>query len=398
MVIDFEADCKVVILGATGSIGLNTIDVLESSEKRYSIEVVTGNNNIKALADIAKRVKAKYAVTANNLHYEELSDYLSDTNINVSSGSEAINEAVSLPSDVIVVAIVGYACLEPVMIAVKKKCKIALANKEVLVCAGSLIMQEAEKSGAEIIPVDSEHSAVFQMIYNSDAENIEKIILTASGGVCRGLKKQDLKNLTPEKVIKHPNWNMGAKISVDSSTMINKGLEVIEAYHLFPVEKDQVEAVLHYESIVHAIVRYRDGSLVANMSEPDMRLPISVALNWPDRKECHIKPLDFSNIKSLNFDEIDSNIFPAFFLSKEALRVGNNATIALNVANEVAVDSFLSGNIAFSDISGIIEEVLSETEFHSVSNIEDVFESIEQSKANALFSVRKKQKDLCFFI
>lgn len=384
MVIDIEASCKVTILGATGSIGMNSIEVLEKSEKKYQVEVVTANTSVRELASIAKKVKAKHAVIADQSLYNELCNCLSGTDIKISAGLEALNEAALIPSDIVIAAIVGYACLSPVMLAIKRGCRLALANKESLVCAGNLIMKEVANSNTEIIPVDSEHNAIFQIIENNNIKNINKIILTASGGVCKNLNYEQLKHLKPEYVVKHPNWNMGAKISVDSSTMMNKGLEIIEAYYLFPVEKSQIEVVLHYESIIHGMIEYVDGSVIVQMSEPDMCLPISVALNWPNRLNGFIKSLNLSAIKSLNFCEIDNNLFPALSLSREALKIGDNAPTVLNVANEIAVQKFLNGSIAFTDIATIIEEVLHSTNFSRIENLDDVFDTINYTREKSL--------------
>lgn len=349
---------RITILGATGSIGLNTLDLIGRMPDRYSVEAMTANGNAKALADLARRHGARLAVVADPAAYADLKTELSGSGIEAAAGPQALIEAAVRPADRVMAAIVGAAGLAPTLAAVRRGAVVLLANKECLVTAGKLFMETARRSNAMVLPVDSEHSAIFQALDPVQKDAVEQITLTASGGPFRTWPRERLALARPEEAIRHPNWAMGAKISVDSATLMNKGLELIEAHHLFDIDADRLDVLVHPESIVHGFVAYRDGSVVAQLAEPDMRTPIAYALAWPLRIVTPTARLDLASHGKLTFERPDFARFPALGLAIAALRAGSGATTVLNAANEIAVGDYLKGRIRFPDIAKIIDNVL----------------------------------------
>lgn len=349
---------RLSVLGATGSIGQSTLDIVARNPERFSVAALTANRNAHGLADAAIRVGAERAVLADAEGYSLLKDLLAGSGIEVAAGAEAVEEAATADADMVVAAIVGAAGLAPTLAAVKKGRAIALANKECLVCAGSLFMELAERHGASILPVDSEHNAIFQVLEMRNSDQVEKVILTASGGPFRRLSIDDMRSVTPEEALKHPNWDMGRRISIDSATMMNKGFEVIEAHYLYGLPAERLEVLVHPQSAVHGLVQYQDGSLLAQLGTPDMRTPISHCLAWPERIPVPTQRLDLAALGSLTFEKPDGERFPALPLAYRALESGMAATAALNAADEVAVDAFLRRRIGFLDIAAIVERTI----------------------------------------
>ncbi len=362
----------VTILGSTGSIGCNTIDLVERNPGRYRVEALTAYGNIDLLAEQARRLNVRLAVTGDERRYLDLKAALAGTGIRAAAGPEALVEAASLPSDWVMAGIVGAAGLAPTLAAVRRGAIVALANKECLVCTGSLMVDEVRNHGATLLPVDSEHNAIFQVFDFARPERVEKIILTASGGPFRTAERQFMAGATPEQAIAHPNWDMGAKISVDSATMMNKGLEMIEAYHLFPVRTDQIEVVVHPQSVIHSMVAYVDGSVLAQLGSPDMRTPIAYTLAWPDRIASPSPRLDLARIGTLTFEAPDPERFPALRLARAALEAGGSGPVVLNAANEVAVQGFLTRRIGFLDITRVVEQCLETIPQQVISALDDV--------------------------
>ncbi|WP_428525884.1 1-deoxy-D-xylulose-5-phosphate reductoisomerase [Roseibium sp.] len=350
---------RVTVLGATGSIGQSVADLIARNPDRFEVVALVANSSADALAEMALRLKAKSAVLCDPGNYEDLKNRLSGSGIESASGVQAVLEAVDRDTDLVIGAIVGAAGLLPTMAAIKPGRRIALANKECLVCAGDLFMGRIAAEGAEILPVDSEHNAIFQVFEASHPDSIEKVILTASGGPFRTMAFEDMVRVTPQQALKHPNWDMGARISIDSATMMNKGLEVIEAHHLFPVSADQLDVLVHPQSAVHGLVQYRDGSLLAQLGSPDMRTPIAHCMAYPRRMKAPVERLDLAKLGSLTFEAPDMKRFPALRIALEALRSGGTAPAVLNAADETAVAAFLKGAIGFMDIPAAVEEALS---------------------------------------
>ena len=349
---------SITILGSTGSVGCSTVDLIARHPERFVVEALTARGNVARLVEQAKQLRARRAVIADESCYPELRDALAGTGIAAAAGEAAVVEAAGMPADWVMSAIVGAAGLEPTLAAVQRGAIVALANKECLVCAGKLFMAEVREHGATLLPVDSEHSAIFQVFDFVQADRVEKIILTASGGPFRSTPLADMEAATPRAAVAHPNWSMGAKISVDSATMMNKGLEMIEAYHLFPVRTDQIEVVVHPQSIIHSMVCYQDGSVLAQLGTPDMRTPIAYALGWPRRMPAPAQRLDLVQLGKLTFEAPDTQRFPALRLAREALHQGGGAPTILNAANEVAVAGFMAGAIGFLDIARGVEHAL----------------------------------------
>jgi len=364
---------RIILLGSTGSIGTSTLDILERDAAGYQVVALTANTSVDLLARQARRFRPAMAVVADHSLYGELKAALEGTGVVPAAGREALVEAASLPSDRVMAGIVGAAGLEPTLAGVRRGAIVGLANKECLVCAGDLVMAEIEQSGATLLPVDSEHSAIFQVFDFRQAERVERIVLTASGGPFREYSTEAMAGVTPEQAVAHPNWDMGAKISVDSATMMNKGLEIIEASHLFPLAEEQIQVVVHPQSVIHSMVEYVDGSVLAQLGTPDMRTPISYALGWPDRLPAPGERLDFARIGSLTFEDPDPERFPALRLAREALIRGGGAPTILNAANEVAVFGFLAGRTGFLDIAGIVEETLVALPDGRIDCLDDVY-------------------------
>nr|WP_247653869.1 1-deoxy-D-xylulose-5-phosphate reductoisomerase [Labrenzia sp. PHM005] len=364
------------MLGATGSIGQSAADLIARNPDRFEVVSLVANSSAKALAEMAISLKAKNAVLSDPENFEILKGLLAGTGIEASAGEAAVLEAADRDADLVIGAIVGAAGLAPTMAAIKPGRRIALANKECLVCAGDLFMAKIAAAGAEILPVDSEHNAIFQVFEAAEPDSVEKVILTASGGPFRTFALKDMAQVTPQQALKHPNWDMGARISIDSATMMNKGFEVIEAYHLFPIESDQLEVLVHPQSAVHGLVQYRDGSLLAQLGSPDMRTPIAHCMAYPRRMEAPVQRLDLASLGSLTFEKPDLARFPALRLALEALRSGGQAPAVLNAADETAVAAFLKGAIGFMDIPAAVEETLNafaaSGEISAAGSVEDV--------------------------
>ena len=369
-----QAPKRVTVLGSTGSVGANTIDLIERNRNAYEVEALTANRNVTGLADQAIKLDARMAVVADPDCYLELKSALSGTGIEAAAGPDALVDAAERPSDWVMAAIVGSAGLRPTLAAVRRGITVGLANKECLVSAGEFFVNEVRKHGAELLPVDSEHSAIYQVLDFDQADKIRRIILTASGGPFREFTVEQMATVTPEQAVAHPNWDMGAKISVDSATMMNKGLELIEAYHLFPVEKSEIDILVHPQSVVHSMVDYVDGSVLAQLGTPDMRTPIAYALAWPNRMEAPAPKLLLEDIRTLTFEPPDAVRFPALRLAREALQAGNSAPTALNAANEVAVERFLNKEIAYLDIAKIVDQTLEGLDNKAISNLDDIAE------------------------
>ncbi len=350
---------SVTILGATGSVGTSTLDLIEREPDRFRVVALTANCDVAKLAAAAIRTNAEFAVMADEGCLPELREALAGTGIRAGGGSEAIAEAASSGADWTMGAIVGCAGLKPVMAAIEQGGTVVIANKEPLVSAGDVILAAARRTGATLLPADSEHNAIFQCFDASRPEGVRRIILTCSGGPFRDWTTEQMRGVTLEQAVKHPNWSMGAKISVDSATCMNKGLELIEAARLFPIPHDRIEIVIHPQSVVHSLVDYVDGSVLAQLGPPDMRTPIAHTLAWPDRMATPMAPLDLVAIGRLEFEAPDPVRFPALRLAREALDAGGARPAILNAANEVAVEAFLKRRICFLEIAAIVEHTLS---------------------------------------
>jgi 1-deoxy-D-xylulose-5-phosphate reductoisomerase len=346
------------VLGSTGSIGCSTLDILGRHPDSFAIEALTANKNVDRLIEQARAFRPAVAVIADESCYEALKNGLEGTGIEVQAGAKAVEEAAGRPADWVMAAIVGAAGLAPALSAVRTGATVALANKECLVCAGDFFLSSVKSAGATLLPVDSEHNAIFQVFDFDEPAKIDRIILTASGGPFRTWTRDAMGIATVEQAVAHPNWSMGAKISVDSATLMNKGLELIEAYYLFPVSEPQIEVLVHPQSVIHSMVGYVDGSVLAQLGVPDMRTPIAYSLAWPKRMEAPSGRLDLAKIATLSFEMPDYERFPALSLAREALRMGRGAPTVLNAANEVAVAAFLARRLGFLDIARLVETTL----------------------------------------
>jgi len=353
-----DAPRSVTILGSTGSVGTQTVDLVSRDPERFPVEALTANRNVTLLAQQARRLNARMAVVADPAAYTELKQLLSGTGIEVAAGSEAVAAAAERPADWVMAAIVGAAGLEPTLAAVRRGAIVAFANKEVLVCAGALMMEEVKAHGATLLPVDSEHSAIYQVFDFERSESVSRLILTASGGPFRTKDRAFMAAATREQAVAHPTWDMGAKISVDSATMMNKGLELIEAHFLFGIPEERIDVLVHPQSVIHSLVEYVDGSVLAQLGTPDMRTPIAYALGWPARIATPAERLDLVKAATLTFEAPDPVRFPALRLARAALQSGGGAPTILSAANEVAVQAFLDRRIGFLDIERIVEETL----------------------------------------
>jgi 1-deoxy-D-xylulose-5-phosphate reductoisomerase len=350
----------VTVLGATGSIGDSTMDLLRGARDRYRVEALTGNSNVQGLAKLAKEFNARFAAVADPSRLSELKDALSGTGVECGAGESAIIEAASRPADWVMAAVSGAAGLKPALAAVDRGASVALANKECLVCAGDFFMQRALKAGACILPADSEHNALFQALSSGNREELVRVIITASGGPFRTWSSTDIEQATLAQALKHPNWSMGQKITIDSASMMNKGLEVIEASYLFALNPDEIDVLVHPQSIVHGLVEFSDRSVVAQLGAPDMRIPIAHCLGWPDRIVGPSAKLDLAKIGQLTFEAPDFERFPGLRLAYDALRTGFGATTVYNAANEVAVAAFIAGKIKFGAIARLVEATMNE--------------------------------------
>ncbi len=374
---------RITILGSTGSIGTNTLDVVGRLGGRESFDVMalTGNGNIALLAEQAKTFGAKLAVTASDEHYEALKDALSGSGIAVAAGKSGLAEAAAMDAGWVMAAIVGTAGLRPTLIAAERGADIALANKECLVSAGALFIEAVKQGGGKLLPVDSEHNAIFQVLEENQRHALERIILTASGGPFRTWTLREMASVTVETARAHPNWSMGLKISIDSASMFNKALEMIEAQHLFRLKPEQVEVVVHPQSVIHSMVGYTDGSVLAQLGSPDMRTAIGYALTYPRRGHLPVERLDFTKLSRLDFEAPDPDRFPALRLAREAMETGGVAGAVLNGAKEVALEAFIAGRLRFLDMPRIVERTMAMlSQLPAASSMDDVFAADEKAR------------------
>ncbi|KAF0104913.1 MAG: 1-deoxy-D-xylulose-5-phosphate reductoisomerase [Rhodospirillaceae bacterium] len=379
----------VTILGSTGSVGQSTVDIIARDPASYRVEALVARSSVELLAEQARRLRARMAVVADPDRYQALKAALAGTSIEVAAGPEAVIEAAERPAEWVMAAVVGFAGLAPTLAAARRGAMVALANKEALVCAGRLLIDAIEQSGGVLLPVDSEHNAIFQVFEPDQHRAVDRLILTASGGPFRNWSLADMADVTPEQALAHPNWDMGDKISIDSATMMNKGLELIEAQLLFGLPEDQVDIVVHPQSVIHSMVAYRDGSVLAQLGTADMRIPISHALGWPARIDGPSAKLDFMSIPALTFERPDSGRFPSLRLARQALVTGGYAPIVLNAANEAAVAAFLARRIRFLDIARIVEDVMA-----GWNGLSDVVDALQQVHAADL-EARRLAETFC---
>ena len=363
---------RISILGATGSVGQSTLDLVERSPERFEVIALTAQTNVGALAEAARRTDAKLAVIADTDRLPDLRDRLQGSRCRAGAGAEGLAEAAGGDADWVMAAIVGCAGLVPTMAAIEAGKAVALANKEALVTAGRLMTDAAKRSGSTLLPVDSEHNAIFQCLAGSRKDDVSRLVLTASGGPFHRHSLEQMRRATPDEAVAHPKWSMGAKISVDSATLMNKGLELIEAHHLFALESSRIDIVIHPQSVVHSLVEFVDGSMLAQLGSADMRIPIAYTLAWPERMDTPSKRLSLADIGRLDFEAPDPVRFPALRLAREALERGGGAPIVLNAANEVAVDAFLKGRIGFCDISRLVEQALEGDDSPNAASVSEV--------------------------
>lgn len=374
----------VAILGSTGSIGTQTLDVIDRHSELFEVYALTAHSNIDLLVEQAKRYRPEVVAIADERHYKTLREALDGLPVKVFAGADSICQIAAMsPIDTVVTAMVGYSGLLPTVRAIEAGKKIALANKETLVVAGELVTDLALRNRVDIVPIDSEHSAIFQCLVGENENSVEKLILTASGGAFRDTPKDDLRLATAADALRHPTWKMGAKITIDSATMINKGFEVIEARWLFDIPIDKIEVIIHPQSIVHSMVQFCDGSIKAQLGQPDMRHPIQYALTFPDRLNAQVERANLADIHQLTFEKPDYEKFRNLRLAYDALRRGGNIPCILNAANEVAVDAFLKGKIGFFAMSDIIEQTISETAFISSPTLDDYIATDREARARS---------------
>ena len=365
---------SVSVLGSTGSIGTSTVDLLLANPDRFRVRALAGGRNVALLAQQARELNAEVAVIADTACLPELERLLAGTGIATAAGAEEVTAAAALPADWTMAAITGAAGLPSTLAAIRRGGAIALANKEALVCAGDVMLRAVADAGATLLPVDSEHNAIFQAMAEGNAESVERIVLTASGGPFRSATTEEMARASPEAALRHPTWTMGAKISIDSATMFNKGLELIEAARLFDLTEDRIGVLVHPQSVVHGIVYWRDGSMLAQLGSPDMRIPIAHALAWPRRLTTSSPRLDLAALGQLEFFEPDMTRFPALRLARDALRAGGGGPTILSAANEVAVDAFLNRRLGFTDIAALVEAVLDRLGSPAADTLDDVME------------------------
>lgn len=387
---------RICVLGSTGSIGVNTLDLLrfaaERGEQNVEVVALTAHSNVALLAEQCRAFRPQFAAIADASKLEELRAALGDLTIEIGGGPEAVVEAANRDSDWVMSAIVGAAGLPGTLAAAKRGAAVALANKEALVCAGDVVKAAVARSGGMLLPVDSEHNAIFQVYDFERPHRISKLILTASGGPFRTADIEVMRRATPAEAVKHPNWSMGAKISVDSATMMNKGLELIEATHLFPTPEEKIEILVHPQSVIHSMVEYVDGSTLAQLGSPDMRTPIASCLAWPDRTPSPSPALDLVEIGQLTFEAPDPIRFPAIRLAREAAQAGGTAPGILNAANEIAVEAFLKERVGFLDIAAIVEEALEATPSGALTSLEDAMAADAAARASARDIVEKRAR------
>ena len=379
---------RVTVLGSTGSIGQSTVDLLSRHRNEFTVEALTANHNAALLAEQARALDARFAAVAEPAEYAALKDALAGSGIEAACGRAALVEAAERPADWVMAGIVGAAGLEPTLAAIRRGRIVAFANKEVLVCAGTLFMREVVANEATLLPVDSEHNAIWQCFDFARVEGIEKITLTCSGGPFRERSLEEMRDMTPAQAVAHPTWRMGAKISVDSATLMNKGLELIEAHHLFQLGAERIDIVVHPQSIIHGMVTYRDGSVLAHLGSPDMRTPIAYALGWPDRTAAPTKRLDLAEVGRLTFEAPDETRFPALRVAREALTQAGAPTV-LNAANETAVHAFLAGEIGFLEIAATVERTLEALPGGKLDSLDDVYDLDRIARATAAQMIAK---------
>ena len=379
----------VAILGSTGSIGTQTLDVIDRHSELFEVYALTAHSNIDLLVEQAKRYRPEVVAIADERHYKTLREALDGLPVKVFAGADSICQIAAMsPIDTVVTAMVGYSGLLPTVRAIEAGKKIALANKETLVVAGELVTDLALRNRVDIVPIDSEHSAIFQCLVGENENSVEKLILTASGGAFRDTPKDDLRLATADDALRHPTWKMGAKITIDSATMMNKGFEVIEARWLFDIPIDKIEVIIHPQSIVHSMVQFCDGSIKAQLGQPDMRHPIQYALTFPDRLNAQVERANLADIHQLTFEKPDYEKFRNLRLAYDALRRGGNIPCILNAANEVAVDAFLKGKIGFFAMSDIIEQTISETAFISSPTLDDYIATDREARARTSAKIK----------
>jgi len=385
----------IAILGSTGSIGTQALEVIRANKSEFEVEVLTANSNADLLIQQALEFKPNAVVIANERQYKHVSDSLTNHHIKVYSGNESISQAMEMETiDLVLTALVGYAGLKPTMNAIKYGKSIALANKETLVVAGDLITSLAREKAVNIFPVDSEHSAIFQCLAGEWENKIEKIYLTASGGPFRNKTIDDLKNITKEQALNHPNWQMGNKVTIDSASLMNKGLEMIEAKWLFNLKPEQIEVIVHPQSIIHSLVQFEDGSMKAQMGLPDMKLPIQYALSYPARLKSDFPRFNFMDYPELTFEQPDTKTFRNLALAKEAMKKGGNMPCILNAANEIAVQAFLDDKISFVSMPDLIEECMQKIHFIEKPTLDDYESTDKETRRTALEIVKINSKKI----
>jgi 1-deoxy-D-xylulose-5-phosphate reductoisomerase len=375
---------SITILGSTGSVGCNTVDLVKRSGGAFRVVALTANKAVEELASQAIDLGAELAVVADETRYEDLKRRLSGSGVEAAAGMSGLLEAAARPSDFVMAAIVGAAGLPPTLAAIERGAVVGLANKEPLVCAGRLMIDACTRNGARLIPVDSEHNAIFQVLEDRHRSSVKRIILTASGGPFRRTPLREMAHITPAQAVAHPNWDMGAKISVDSATMMNKGLELIEARYLFDLPEDLIDILVHPQSVIHSLVAYDDGSVLAQLGQPDMRTPISYAMAWPARMGTPVEELDLARIATLTFEAPDHERFPAMGLARASLCEGAGAPIVLNAANEIAVEAFLAGRIGFLDVVDLVERALDQAPRVEVDDLETVLDIDRTARRQAI--------------
>ncbi|MEM6780796.1 MAG: 1-deoxy-D-xylulose-5-phosphate reductoisomerase [Pseudomonadota bacterium] len=386
---------SVSVLGITGSIGQSTQEVLARHSENYEVNALTAHQNVDLLIEYAHYLKAKKVVIGHERHYEHLKESLSGTGIEVAAGREAILEAAAEPVDWTMCAITGMTGLEPLLKAIDRGGKIAIANKEPLVAAGELVMKRAQESGATLLPVDSEHNAIFQVFEAQNREAITKLIITGSGGPFRTWSAEQIAKASIEDALNHPNWSMGQKITIDSATLMNKALEVIEAHYLFDIPQERIKVLIHPQSIIHSMVEYVDGSVLAQMGAPDMRTPITQSLAWPERMETPGETLDMKSLSDLTFEQVDYERFPAMSLAYQALEKGQSACLVMNAANEIAVQAFLNNKISFTDIVSLAQDALDNHTAMPLNSLEEILEfdhDVRAKTERAILDINKNQK------
>lgn len=380
---------RIAILGSTGSVGTQTIDLIARAPEKYEVVALTARKNVKLLAEQARLLKPSFLVIADESKYQELKEATAGLGIEIAAGADAVVEAAERDSDWVMAAIVGAAGLPSTLAAARRGTRVAFANKETLVCAGPLMMEMVAQYGCELLPVDSEHNAIYQVFDAKQKQSIRRLIITASGGPFRTKTREEMAIMTPEQAGKHPVWTMGAKISIDSATLMNKTLEVIEAAHLFQMPSEKIDVLVHPQSVIHSMVEYEDGSVLAQLGTPDMRIPIGYCLAWPERMETPAPRLDLVKQAQLTFEEPDPVKFPALRLGREAMSLGGTAPALLNAANEVAVQAFLDGRIGFLDIEKVIEATLQKGPVKTLTDLAVLQHADETARRHAADVVQK---------